>query len=227
MSARRSRSGGSGVVRGGGAEVFDLRGSSPNIRNASPAVELPEADVPEIYAVNSRPKKRSTRRRKSDKTRCSDPNCEICAAFEDEKARVVVEQPAVGDAAQLAAQNAPIASLTQVGLDAQRYRFYRKTPQLDAAIGIVTQLLDERLQAERYRDAAELRRILLELLEKRREADRLLLNRRQSLKAGDLEGAQALKNTYDQLTSTAVDFRKLRPYMDEKQHAALAALRRF
>ncbi|KAI6187670.1 hypothetical protein M3Y98_00269500 [Aphelenchoides besseyi] len=215
MSGRRSRS---GHLRAHN-EVFDLRNESVNVRGGHSV--LPDVEIPEIYEIRPQ-NRREHRRHKSKTTRCTEPECEICRALEEEKLRTLDNN---GDQGNVPVQ--PSSTIGQVGLNVQRYQFYRKTPQLDTAIGLVTQLLDERLQSERYREAAELRKLLTELLESRRKAEELLINRRQSLQAGDLESAQALKTQYDQLTFKAVDFRKLRPHMTEKQTAALAALRRF
>jgi hypothetical protein len=40
-------------------------------------------------------------------------------------------------------------ALNKMGLDPTTYKFNKKTPQLDAAINMLTQILDERLQTER------------------------------------------------------------------------------
>ncbi|CAD5220553.1 unnamed protein product [Bursaphelenchus xylophilus] len=143
--------------------------------------------------------------------RCNDPTCDICSGL--------ATRPASNRAAT------PNFTLQNIGLNQKIYPFSQRLAQLDAAINMLTQILDQRLRAERYRDAQDLGDILKELTEKRRKCQELLDERRNKL--GDLNEAQRLKNEYDTMIYNAVDINRLRRHLTVGQLVDLERLKRF
>ncbi|CAD5214422.1 unnamed protein product [Bursaphelenchus okinawaensis] len=143
--------------------------------------------------------------------RCDDPTCAICSGPPSTSAS---ERPETSH-----------IHLRDIGLDENVYPFSKRLAQLDSTINMLTQILDQRLRDERYRDAQDLSEILRELVGKRQKCQQLLDERRGKL--GDLLEAQRLKNEYDTLIWNAVDINRLRRHLTVAQLVDLERLRRF
>ncbi|KAI6176498.1 hypothetical protein M3Y97_00804800 [Aphelenchoides bicaudatus] len=208
-------------------EFFDLRSKSKTPVNASPKPPSTASTLPEIHSVrrsSSRNKHRRRRHKSSSKPRCREPNCEICRILKEDFENEWI-RPKPAEEVEGKEEPPDRFPLTRVGLDPARYIFDKKTSQLDATINLLSQILDERLQAERYREAREISQTVRELIDKRQRADRLLLERRANLT--DLARAQELKNEYDELIFKAVDMGQIRKHLTQQQASTIEKLKHF